>query len=412
MVDFPDVPREAAGDGGGAVKCGTGDLFASESAEPPKASPSGPTADEVEHVDLVPTFLGVLAIPGVGRKTLAAMHSLGVLRQLAKSQTVTEQREVLRAHREDLHLKEPVAEALGSLKALLAETGIESKNAFAKNGIEVVLRGDPDYPSRLERMPQPPEWLFIQGLPETVKSNALVAVIGSRDASEEGLELAEKTGAALAMRSAGVVSGLARGIDLSAHHGALRFYGATVAVLGQGLTSRLSHEQDVIWDYIMEMEGAVVSEYLPNERPSRHNLLRRNEVVAALAQVVLPIECPSGSTGTAATIRRALSIGTPVAGLAAKQDTNQRLRDTEVYLRSQDIPIFALENGRYEKLLSLLADRIPADDRDKERRNREARIALRLASSFSHQTSQLKLTEDEQRRVLGRMQAMIIGEPQ
>ena len=98
-------------------------------------------------------------------------------------------------------------------------------------GLRVVDFEDPSYPPLLREIHDPPLVLYYRGNLEAVKG-ACIGVVGTRDASGYGIDLAKKLGYQLAFAGIGVVSGLARGVDTAAHQGALAAKGKTAAVLG------------------------------------------------------------------------------------------------------------------------------------------------------------------------------------
>ena len=102
-----------------------------------------------------------------------------------------------------------------------------------KTGVRVVTIKDEDYPASLRNTPDPPLVLYKKGSLST--EGDTIAIVGSRRATDEGMNLSERIADTLSALGVTVVSGLARGIDASAHRGALKGRGKTVAVLGCGL---------------------------------------------------------------------------------------------------------------------------------------------------------------------------------
>src|SRR2546427_5370394 len=93
--------------------------------------------------------------------------------------------------------------------------------------------GDPNYPALLGAIPSPPT-LYVRGA-VTVDDALALAIVGARDATPYGVEVAERLAGELGARGVTIVSGLARGIDAAAHRGALDAGGRTLAVLGCGI---------------------------------------------------------------------------------------------------------------------------------------------------------------------------------
>lgn len=174
---------------------------------------------------------------------------------------------------------------------------------LSSSGIKLVLSDSPQFPELLRQIPYPPFGLYVKGVldPETPK----VAVVGTRKASEDGLALAFEFGNFLAGKGLCVTSGLAFGVDKSAHEGALSVSGNTVAVLPSGLNAVYPAAHSLIAQKILEKGGALVSEYPMGHKPAPYNFLERNRIISGLARGVVIIEAPEAS-GAMATARFAL----------------------------------------------------------------------------------------------------------
>jgi DNA protecting protein DprA len=206
------------------------------------------------------------------------------------------------------------------------------------------MKGYNEYPDSLLRLNKPPRWLFVKGNLAALHSPGIIAIIGTREASTEGSRIAYALAKEMVNSNLVVLSGLAKGIDSGAHEGAIDYYGQTIAVLGHGFKSTYGASNKDLWPSIIERDGAIVSEYFIYDSPSRETFLRRNEIQAALSNVVIPVECPDLSSGTGATIRRALAIGTPVAGVFWETLSKNGLSLTRKNLLSLNIPVFVLPN--------------------------------------------------------------------
>ncbi|HET8934667.1 MAG TPA: DNA-processing protein DprA [Polyangiales bacterium] len=170
--------------------------------------------------------------------------------------------------------------------------------------IRCIAPDAPGWPKALADLPDCPERLFVAGtLPEASQS---VAIVGTRYASEDGLAFARKLAAELSVAGAIIVSGGAAGIDSAAHLGALDAGGKTVAVLATGLVDAYPKHNARLFATIAE-SGALVCE---TDRPARAGgwiFLRRNRLIAALAQVVVVVQAPHRS-GALATARLARAL--------------------------------------------------------------------------------------------------------
>jgi DNA processing protein len=175
-------------------------------------------------------------------------------------------------------------------------------------GFGLVVRGEPDYPALLERIPDPPPVLWARG--SVTASEPAVAIVGSRVASPHGLEMGFRLGRDLARAGILVVSGLARGIDAAAHTGALRAGGRTAAVLGCGVDIAYPAEHDRLAQEIAA-SGSVMSEFAPGTPPSGWHFPRRNRIISGLSLGVVIVEAAHHS-GSLITARCALDQGRSV----------------------------------------------------------------------------------------------------
>jgi len=155
-------------------------------------------------------------------------------------------------------------------------------------GARVLTLNDPDYPVRLKEIPFPPPVLFVKGDLKPEDSLAL-AIVGTRAASYYGVKTCRGLARELSRRGVTVVSGLARGIDTAAHHGALEGGGRTLAVLGCGLDVIYPPENRELYERIPK-QGAMLSEYPLGTPPEGHNFPPRNRIISGLALGVLVVE--------------------------------------------------------------------------------------------------------------------------
>jgi len=178
-------------------------------------------------------------------------------------------------------------------------------------GARVLAAGDPGFPESLLDLHDPPAWLFVRGaLPEDAR---WATVVGARRCSAYGREVATALGRGLGAAGVVVVSGAASGIDGAAHRGALEAHGPTVAVLGSGVDVAYPTGHRRLIAQIAS-EGAVVSEYPPGTRASRHRFPARNRIVAALGEKAVVVEGALGS-GSRITAEFAMDLGREVFGI-------------------------------------------------------------------------------------------------
>ncbi len=136
--------------------------------------------------------------------------------------------------------------------------------------------------------------LWIDGDP-TALSAPLVAIVGTRDADPIGVALTRSIAADLARADVRVLSGGALGIDAAAHRGALDARGRTVVVLPSGLEHWYPKRHEALYEKVIAAGGALVSQFPPETPPSQWTFPRRNELVAALADVVVVVQAPTTS---------------------------------------------------------------------------------------------------------------------
>jgi DNA processing protein len=157
-------------------------------------------------------------------------------------------------------------------------------------GIEALTAEDPWYPRRLREIDLTPPVLFVAGDPAVLEGARVVAVVGTRRPTDEGRQTAARIGGVLAAVGATVVSGLAVGIDGSAHAGALLANGITVAVLGSGHAHLYPAAHETLAREIVRTGGAVIAELPPDARPRPAGFPRRNRIIAGLADATVVVE--------------------------------------------------------------------------------------------------------------------------
>jgi DNA processing protein len=163
----------------------------------------------------------------------------------------------------------------------------------------ILTRHDPRYPQALANIPDPPLMLYLSGQARLLERPAL-AIVGSRNASNQGKANAEGFARALSAAGVTIVSGLALGIDAAAHAGALCGPGSTVAIAGTG-ADRVYPARNRELAQRIAQQGCIVSEYPLGTRAISGNFPRRNRIISGLSAGVLVVEAAaeSGSLITA-----------------------------------------------------------------------------------------------------------------
>lgn len=194
--------------------------------------------------------------------------------------------------------------------------------------------------ARLNYLEEPPEKLYFYGkipefdgkteasvrFPDEIGRPKTVAIVGSRKMTNYGKEIAFRISAELASRGVIIASGLALGIDATAHKGALSVGGKTIAFLGTEITKIYPPRNKGLFEEIIKSGGAVFSEYAPGDAPGYRlgtdSFLRRNRLISGISDAVIVVEADerSGSLNTAC---HALSQGVPL--FAIPGDINRQM---------------------------------------------------------------------------------------
>ncbi len=178
-----------------------------------------------------------------------------------------------------------------------------------KAGAAVITFWDSDYPSLLRRISDPPLFLFVKGSIAVLKEPC-VAIVGTRSPTSYGKAVVENLAAELARNGITIVSGLARGIDTSAHRAVLQAGGKTAAVLGSGVDYVYPEENRHLAEEITA-GGAVISEFPMGTKPEAPYFPRRNRIISGLSLGTLVIEAGAKS-GALITADQALEQGREV----------------------------------------------------------------------------------------------------
>jgi DNA processing protein len=233
---------------------------------------------------------------------------------------------------------------LAALEAL--DLGAE-RAAYAQAGLNAICVHEPGYPRALrDDRAAPPVLSWIGEL----RTGPAVAVVGTRRASPDGLEVARGLGRGLAAAGVTVVSGMALGIDSAAHEGALQAGGPTVAVLAGGADVAYPRSKRGLHARIRE-HGAVVSEAPPSFVPRRWCFPARNRIIAALASATIVVQAAARS-GSLITAELAMELGRDVGAVPGSPldwrsaGANGLLRDGACVVRdATDALDFALGVG-------------------------------------------------------------------
>ena len=173
----------------------------------------------------------------------------------------------------------------------------------------VLTLADTQYPKQLLEISDPPLLLYVAGDPGLLSLPA-IAVVGSRNATPQGLENARRFAKNLSEKGFTIISGLALGIDTAAHTGGMQGQGSTIAVVGTGMDITYPKRNDALAREI-ESKGAMVSEMPLGSPPKAGNFPRRNRLISGLSRGCLVVEAAIDS-GSLITARFAVEQGREV----------------------------------------------------------------------------------------------------
>ena len=269
-------------------------------------------------------LLTIALLPGVGARTCRDLSARGPLTEAL-------------SHADD-HADLLPGAARAALRTGAARRRAETEFEAARRlGVRIAGRDEPDYPERLLRIYDPPAVLYVRGALVPGEGDRALAIVGSRAASAHGLVLSRAMARDLARAGLTIVSGLARGIDAAAHHGALDARGRTVAVLGSGL-DRVYPGENAELAAAIARDGAVVSEFPLGSAPDRKHFPRRNRLIAGWGRAVVVAEA-AGRSGALVTAHAALEEGREVMAVPGHPSqegaagTNRLIRDGAVLVR-------------------------------------------------------------------------------
>lgn len=221
------------------------------------------------------------------------------------------------------------------VKALIAEC--------ERLGIRIVTLDDPEYPSRLKKIADPPIVLFVKGDLSPLKNMTSVAVVGPRAPSEYSRRITDVLCADLSEDKVGVISGLAVGIDGEAHRCTVKHGGYTVGVLACGHMVNYPAENEDLKKSIVENGGAVISELLPYTSAKVYYFRQRNRIIAGLSEATVVIEA-SAKSGTLVTSELTFEQEKPVFCVPPHDITDERYFGAVSLLRANALPLFSVKD--------------------------------------------------------------------
>ena len=228
-----------------------------------------------------------------------------------------------------------------SILKLLDKDLEETKKIIEKcenNNYNIICYSDEYYPERLRNIPDFPIVLYHRGDKFLFDELLCISVVGTREPSGYGIKMAKQIARELAYNNALVISGMAFGIDASAHLGAMSVDKPTVAVLGSGIDDPTPKTNKKLYEYML-YNGCVISEYPPGARIYPSNYAVRNRIISGLSLGTVVVEAEEIS-GSLITARNALNQGRDVFSVPNLADnkkgdgTNNLLRDGAILVTS------------------------------------------------------------------------------
>lgn len=223
-------------------------------------------------------ILGLLSLKGIGSGTVRSLRSLPNFAELSIEQMANKNKRL--------------AKSLESHSGALvqAQEFVEEQITLAsKEDVRILSFFDPDYPALLASSKDDPCVIYVKGnLSET--PNHSVAVIGTREPTQQGRLMAKRITTYLVEQGQSIVSGLALGCDAMAHEAAIQANGHTVAVMAHGLQTVTPDANRDLAERIVNSGGALVSQYPFGQKPSPYLFLQRDKTQAAMARGVVMIQ--------------------------------------------------------------------------------------------------------------------------
>lgn len=264
--------------------------------------------------------------------------------------------------------------------------------AKAKN-IKIISYKDSCYPQSLLELEDAPPVLYAKGNLELLMHPVIISIVGARNASINGRKTISKIAYDLTNNDILVISGMARGIDTSAHKGAMHAkeqYGPTIAVLGTGVDVIYPKENKDLYEKIVE-QGLIISEFPIGTEPQPTNFPRRNRIVAGLSIATLVGEA-SINSGSLITARLALEQGKDIFAIPGTPNDNRSsganklIKEGAVLIENIDdiMNIISVTNNhKIKNLKKYKQENLFANSLDKEEKNVNSREIVEPKKSLN-----------------------------
>jgi len=224
------------------------------------------------NLDSIKAWLKLISTKDIGNaKAIRLVKLLGQPENFLENKKVLEDIDFISESAKRELLQDTFPYDWDSIKKMIIQYEIKFVNFF-----------DDHYPKLLKHIFDPPPFLFYRGTLQPDYWRRVIAIVGTRKASNYGKLMTKKIGTKLAEMGFTIVSGLAYGIDTLAHFSALETNGRTVAVMGTGCDQIYPARNKELAKQIIE-KGLLLSEYIPGSKPERWNFPNRNRIISGLS---------------------------------------------------------------------------------------------------------------------------------
>lgn len=232
---------------------------------------------------MIDVILTLLNLPGIGRGSVREFLKL----TSSKNNSLYDLDEMINdIMRRNTRGRQLTISEIGAAK----DRATRIRETCLDANIEILTPDNLLYPARFLSISDYPVILFTRGNVKCINGENNVAIIGTRNPSEQGREMAHKLGKWFAKNNYIVTSGLALGCDSEAHRGCLKAGGKTIAILANGLDTVTPKANRELAEEIISADGCLVSEYAPGEKTIRGHFVERDRLQSALSQGVIVVE--------------------------------------------------------------------------------------------------------------------------
>jgi len=211
------------------------------------------------------------------------------------------------------------------------------------------------FPESLKKIPEKPFWLFMEGNVDVLDFNSKAAVVGTRHPTDEGIRITKELTRYLVEKKYVIVSGLAQGIDETAHNVTNELGGKGIAILGCGINLAFPSKTYRIRKALIANGGAIISEYMLNDSYSKRSFYWRNRIQSGLSNVIFPIQ-GSIKSGTAHTVNFAISQKKKIIGVYSNKIVPILQNELLSYLKSKKYPVIDISTN-LEILYQIMCDK-------------------------------------------------------